>query len=232
MSENTNKTTSCTEQLEQNSNKNLMNNESNISEIIEKKISQKTDTIPQDLKISDEFKQNLANFQILKNSGLINLQQEQNLLNCIIKRAIDENVQQKMQADFQTSDSYDFEKILKDFDSNNHFFNSQARNSVLDYLKNCNARVDQDELAKISKLVETIEKSAIDKYIQQVTHDETIEKLNSVAKQKLQSNAQNNKNDGKNFSIFTREQIGKMTNADFLKYESLIMEQLRKGLIK
>jgi hypothetical protein len=48
----------------------------------------------------------------------------------------------------------------------------------------------------------------------------------------LTANAQNKGFQDKNFSrTFTREQIGKMSGAEFAKYEPLIMEHLKKGLI-
>jgi len=37
---------------------------------------------------------------------------------------------------------------------------------------------------------------------------------------------------GKNLTVFTREQIGKMSMSEFLQNEKLIAEQIRKGLIK
>ena len=57
-------------------------------------------------------------------------------------------------------------------------------------------------------------------------------KDNEAAKQRLRANAQNPNAAENNARIFTREQIGKMSGAEFAKNERAIMEQLRKGLIR
>lgn len=128
---------------------------------------------------------------------------------------------------------------ISDNESSNGFTSSEAkffdiagRNEVINYLKSGNVSVDKDELSRIAKLVETIENSAVERYIQKVAHEQNLEKSNLQAKQKLQANAQNTKSECKNLAPFTREQIGKMTSAEFLKNEALIMSQLKKGLIK
>ena len=99
-------------------------------------------------------------------------------------------------------------------------------------ISNGEQKLQLDELSKIAKIVEQVEKSAIDRYIKKAAHEQSLEKSNTEAKQRLQANAQKSKSDGKNLQPFTREQIGKMTSAEFLKHESLIMDQLKKGLIK
>ena len=48
----------------------------------------------------------------------------------------------------------------------------------------------------------------------------------------MKMNAQNNTSDGIKNLVFTREQIGKMSGAEFARNEKTIMDQLRKGLIK
>ena len=168
---------------------------------------------------------------MLLNLGLINQQQGQNLLNHIIRKALDENVQNmsednsKPLLDKNTA-FYEFEKEKPEF------FVGDGRNDILNYLKSGEIQFDKDELSKIAKIVEQVEKSAIDRYLKKAAHEQNLEKANSQAKQRLQANAQKTKNDGKDNSPFTREQIGKMSSADFLKYEKQIMEQLKKGLIK
>ena len=112
------------------------------------------------------------------------------------------------------------------------FFNQDGRIDVYDYLRNSNIALDQDELSKISALVEKIEKTAIEKYLRELQHEKTLNSENETAKQRLRANAQNSGSDGVKNLVFTREQIGKMSGAEFAKYESAIMDQLRKGLIK
>lgn len=202
----------------------------NIQTQFEERLGVNQEKSSQKSPISEEFKKNLNNLQIVLNSDLINPQQGQNLLNHIIQEALNMNVQ-NMREDLTTQ--------ISDKESSNGFTSSEAkffdiagRNEVINYLKSGNVSVDKDELSRIAKLVETIENSAVERYIQKVAHEQNLEKSNLQAKQKLQANAQNTKSECKNLAPFTREQIGKMTSAEFLKNEALIMSQLKKGLIK
>lgn len=202
----------------------------NIQTQFEERLGVNQEKSSQKSPISEEFKKNLKNLQIVLASGLINPQQGQNLLNHIIQEALNMNVQ-NMREDLTTQ--------ISDKESSNGFTSSEAkffdiagRNEVINYLKSGNVSVDKDELSRIAKLVETIENSAVERYIQKVAHEQNLEKSNLQAKQKLQANAQNTKSECKNLAPFTREQIGKMTSAEFLKNEALIMSQLKKGLIK
>lgn len=202
----------------------------NIQTQFEERLGVNQEKSSQKSPISEEFKKNLNNLQIVLTSGLINPQQGQNLLNHIIQEALNMNVQ-NMREDLTTQ--------ISDKESSNGFTSSEAkffdiagRNEVINYLKSGNVSVDKDELSRIAKLVETIENSAVERYIQKVAHEQNLEKSNLQAKQKLQANAQNTRSECKNLAPFTREQIGKMTSAEFLKNEALIMSQLKKGLIK
>lgn len=112
------------------------------------------------------------------------------------------------------------------------FFNQDGRIDVFDYLKQANVNFDDDEISKISALVEKIENSAVAKYLRAQEHEKTLNSENESAKQRLRANAQNSASDGTKNLVFTREQIGKMSGAEFAKHERAIMDQLRKGLIK
>ena len=59
-----------------------------------------------------------------------------------------------------------------------------------------------------------------------------MEKSNLQAKQRLLSNIQKANTEDKNSLPYARSQIGKMSNAEYLENEKLIMEQIKKGLIK
>lgn len=202
----------------------------NIQTQFEERLGVNQEKSSQKSPISEEFKKNLKNLQIVLTSGLINPQQGQNLLNHIIQEALNMNVQ-NMREDLTTQIS-DKESSDGFTSSEAKFFDIAGRNEVINYLKSGNVSVDKDELSRIAKLVETIENSAVERYIQKVAHEQNLEKSNLQAKQKLQANAQNTKSECKNLAPFTREQIGKMTSAEFLKNEALIMSQLKKGLIK
>lgn len=207
--------------------------DSNVKAQIEEKLDTKINSYekrPQKV----DLKANLQNLHTLLNTGLLDRQQGQNLLNQIIKVALDGNTQQMSEESPQPEEKvFDKKNALKEFEKENpDFFNIDGRDEILKYLNSDEIQFDKDELSKISKIVEQVEKSAIDRYIKKVAHEENLEKSNTQAKEKLKANAQNSASEIKNFLPFTREQIGKMTSAEFLKNEKLIMEQVKKGLVK
>ena len=77
-----------------------------------------------------------------------------------------------------------------------------------------------------------MEQSAIDGYLQKQAHEKSINDENKAAKEKLRANAQNSNAADANAKVFTREQIGRMSGAEFARNEKAIMEQLRNGLIR
>ena len=233
MSEEIKETTSLTEQTEQTNDvqEAKENSKSNIKAQIEEKLDTKIDKNEQKQRLRSNLKADVDNLRLLFNSGLINQQQGQNLLNHIIRTALDENVQPMSEEKPELI--LDKNVAFKEFEKEKpEFFSCEGRSEILNYLKSDEIQFDKDELFKISKIVEQAEKSAIERYLKKAAHEENLEKSNSAAKQRLQANAQKSKNDGKNELPFTREQIGKMSSAEFLKNESLIMQQLKKGLIK
>ena len=223
-------TTSLAEQAESQT-ESKKENSADLKEKIESKLDINFDKKSRDNQLSKSFKEDIANLQTLLNSGFVNHQQGQNLLNHIIRKALDENVHNMMEN--KTETVFDKNAAFKEFENENpNFFTAEGRSEILNYLKSDEIQFDKDELSKIAKIVEQVEKSAIERYLKKAAHEENLEKANSQAKQRLQANAQKTKNDGKNNAPFTREQIGKMSSADFLKYEKEIMDQLKKGLIK
>lgn len=184
------------------------------------------------------LQRDIATIKMLVQTGRLDPLQGQNLMNQVINKAYEMLLQGGVQAQsFQpgavstpyinrNQAFFDFEKEQPEF------FNSSGRNEVLNYLRSSNAIVDKDELLKISSLIEQVEKNAINDYLKKNAHEENLKKLNEAAKSRLKANAQKS-NGGKNDSqIFTRERIGKMSGAEFAKYEKLIMNQLKKGLIR
>ena len=178
----------------------------------------------------------LKDIQVIKNlvqTGAMTQEQGQNLMNYVTKKAFEKYTlsQQNSQAPVDTANQVP----VKSVNMGNvipEFFNRDGRVDVFDYLQNSNAAFDEDELSKISALVEKIENSAIERYVKEKNHEKTLNSENEAAKQKLRAYAQNSAYDGNNNLVFTREQIGKMSGAEFAKYERMIMDQLRKGLIK
>ena len=80
-------------------------------------------------------------------------------------------------------------------------------------------------------MVEKLENCAVQRYLRKQAHEKALNDENEAAKRKLTANAQNSSSAGNKNRAFTREQIGRMSGAEFTKNENLIMEQLRKGLI-
>ena len=184
--------------------------------------------------------QDFAKIQKLVKGGLISSGQGQNLKKQVLKKAFDklvqtEKIKRALKSLSGTTKSLDnktgndFEKFSQD---NPNFFDSNGRKEVLSYLKSGKVKLGKDELNQISNIVRIVEKAAIDRYLQKEAHEKSLRSSNDNAKQRLTANAQKSVF-GENLSrSFTREQIGKMSSTEFAKYESLIMEQLKKGQIK
>ena len=187
--------------------------------------------------------QDFEKIQKLMQTGLINSVQGQNLKKEVLKKAFDKLVQtEKLRRNIPTASLSEqsinkpiasknevFEEFSK---SNPEFFTSDGRKEVLNYLKSDDVIIGKDELSKISGIIRTVEKAAIDRYLKKVTHEKTLRDSNEAAKQRLTANAQKLSTSGNLLRTFTREQIGKMSSAEFAKHESSIMENLKKGLIK
>lgn len=188
------------------------------------------------------LKQDFNKIQTLIKSGIINSKQGQNLKKEVLKKAFDKLVQtEKIKRALNSSTGDNKEKTqinqpvnnVEDFNkANPDFFTSAGRQEVLSYLKANNANFGRDELDKISELVRLVEKTAIERYLQKMTHEKTLRDSNEAAKQKLSANAQKAGFSGNSLRSFTREQIGKMSGSEFTKYEPAIMDALKKGLIK
>lgn len=160
--------------------------------------------------------------QLADKLGKINMYKDSNSESSFVKPISDETFQKI------PDETIDYlELFSKD---NPEFFKGEGRNAVFNYIKDLN--MDKDEIAQIAKLIETLENSAVDGYMRKTAHEKSLNDENAIAKSKLTSYAQNT-NAGNNFDrIFTREDIGNMDGDEFNKNELLIMEQVKKGLIK
>ena len=110
------------------------------------------------------------------------------------------------------------------------FFEKNGRGDVLNYIKGFD--MDKDEILQIANLVEGIENSAVEDYLKKTAYEKSLNDENDLAKSKLTSYAQDAVPNNKMNRIFTREQIGAMSGNEFVENEALIMDQLRRGLIK
>ena len=192
-------------------------------------IQQAVPQAAQPLADENAIKQQAANdiniIQNLVQAGVMSSEQGYNLMNYVTQKAFEKYSTQQQGAQIPPeAQPYMFE--------NDEFFNREGRTDVLNYLKNSNTAIDKDEIAKISTMIENIEKTAVARYLRELDHEKTLNNENESAKQRLRANAQKAVSDGTKNMVFTREQIGKMSGAEFAKNERMIMEQLRKGLIR
>lgn len=165
-------------------------------------------------------------------AGIINPVQGQHLMNYVLNKAREVIAKQNETGALSSIQASAVTGIDDFINENPDFFQKNGRNQVLDYLKNSKSVVDKDEILRISQMVEALEQSAIDGYLQKQAHEKSLNDENEAAKQKLRANAQNSNAADTNTRVFTREQIGKMSGAEFAKNERAIMDQLRKGLIR
>ena len=178
---------------------------------------------------AETFKQMAVNdLKTIKNlvqTGVMTQEQGQNLMNYVTKKAFEKYTLSQQNGQIPAAGQMQNSVPPE-------FFNRDGRIDVFDYLRNSNVAFDEDELSKISALIEKIENTAVERYLRELQHEKTLNSENESAKQRLRANAQNSGYDGLNNLVFTREQIGKMSGAEFARHERAIMDQLKKGLIK
>lgn len=172
--------------------------------------------------------------QNLVKAGIINPQQGQYLMNLVFEKAYNLMTKQGLMTQTQQQEltqvpvNNNFQALIE----NPEFYQVDGRNQVLDYLKNTNANVGKDEMSQITNMITSLEQAAIDRYLKQQQHEKTLIDENEAAKLRLRANAQKSGAGNSKGMVFTREQIGKMSGAEFAKNERLIMEQLKKGMIR
>lgn len=187
---------------------------------------------------AEALKQQVVNdLKTIKNlvqTGVMTGEQGQNLMNYVTQKAFEKYTlsQQNGQTPSAAVQPAGQAQSLMQGNMPPEFFNKDGRIDVFDYLRNSNVTFDEDELSKISALVEKIENTAVQRYLRELQHEKTLNSENETAKQRLRANAQNSVSDGLRNLVFTREQIGKMSGAEFARHERAIMDQLKKGLIK
>lgn len=188
------------------------------------------------LSVEEQIKQAaIKEIQVIENlinSGVVSSEQGQNLMNYVVNKAYTLVQQQKTGQATQTAgNDFSADSYLNHID-NPEFFQQEGRNQVLQYLKNSYPSVGKDELSQIINMITGVENSAVKRYLRKQEHEKTLKNANEAAKQRLIANAQKTAAGNGNGVIFTREQIGKMSGAEFAKNERLIMDQLKRGLIR
>ena len=200
-------------------------------ENISSNAEQQTSTFEKQPSDAEKYKQMAVNdintINNLVQSGVMTQEQGQNLMNFVTQKAFEKYTSiLTPQTQIQENTAHAKHAVMPEF------FNRNGRIDVYDYLKNSDVDFDEDEISKISALVELIENSAVQRYLEKQEHEKALNNENETAKQKLRANAQNNTSAGVKNLVFTREQIGKMSGKEFAKHEHAIMDQLKKGLIK
>ena len=188
--------------------------------------------------IEQKAKEDVGKIQQLLKLGLINSLQGQSLIQLVMKKGYDQLQQCGLKendsiAPDKSEGSYDKRQAITEFEKENPgFFNDEGRLDVLNYIKSGSLEFDKDELSQISKMIEIVENAAIQRYLKKSEFESQMQKTNEAAKSRLAANAQSSKETPSKQLTFTREQIGNMSGAEFTKNEKLIMDQLRKGLIR
>lgn len=123
--------------------------------------------------------------------------------------------------------------IEADFDISKSEF-LKARECLLNYLQNLDIELNREDLKNIEAVVLELEKAALLR--QQVKNSENafelLNKNNEIAKERLMtgsmqgSGIQNPPN-----KTFSRDEIAKMSTAEFIKNEPMINYQLQNGLL-
>ena len=114
--------------------------------------------------LKQQVSQDIQDIENLVQTGQITQEQGLNLMNFVTEKAFEMYTKLNEVPKEQTPS-------LKETPE---FFNRDGRIDVFDYLKGTNADFDDDEISKISSLVEKIEKTAIERYLKEQEHEKTL----------------------------------------------------------
>lgn len=170
-----------------------------------------------------DFVKKIAFASKLHAAGFLSDEQEAELINIAMKN-FSVGTAQKPAADNKTTDS---EKALIDA-----FYEVAARKELKDFFEK-NVSQKSDELNNaLSEMIKKIEAEAISGHEKQKNFSNNLKLSNDNAKEKLFSQAQASKAlETEPERIFTRADLSNMSNDDYKKFEKIIFEQAKKGLI-
>lgn len=159
----------------------------------------------------------------------------------IIDKTTGESIKQKMAAVFRAESGTSAVggaecSVPADF-SGSEFL--KARECLLQYLQNLDVELTSDDLAKIEAVVLELEKTAIARNSGASSEDAAADgtyrnafMANEAAKERLMSSSLgSNGVKGLPHRTFTRDEIAKMSTAEFIKHEPQINYQLQNGLL-
>lgn len=138
------------------------------------------------------------------------------------------------QGGFQTPQTLTVPKETQGVNFENSEF-LKARTCLLNYLKNLDISLDEEDMRKIEDVVLELEKAAIQRGSAYGGADNLLKMLastNELAKERLATGAMGSSNLSQApKKLFSRDEIAKMSTAEFIKNEPIINYQLQNGLI-
>lgn len=157
--------------------------------------------------------------------------------NLVLLKIIDENTGKSIKENMAAK--FNYNKALSTFPGSESFDIKQSeflktRECLLNYLINAGVELDSEDLRNIEAVVLELEKNALMREKNQMSRNalETLKNSNEIAKERLMTGSMNGSNiQNPPDKLFTREEIGKMSTAEFLKNEPMINYQLQNGLL-
>lgn len=172
----------------------------------------------------ENFIKNLLLASKLHAAGLLSDEQEAELINNAKEKFIAGTAQNPALVNSQAEMP---ENTLLDA-----FFEVAERKELKDFFEK---NVPQKNIGwdnMLSQMIKNIEEQAISGYEKKKNFSDNLRHGNDSAKGKLSAQAQSaGFGDKEPDKIFTRAELANLSNDDFKKYEKIIFEQLKKGLI-
>ena len=157
-------------------------------------------------------------------AGLLSAEQEAELLNIATEKIIAATAQNP--ADLKEAPAGSQAPIDK------AFYDVAARKELKDFFQNSADKKNDGWENMLLTMIKNIEAQAISGYEKQKNFSDSLKVNNDTAKGKLTAQAQaSNALSTEPDKIFTRAELAKMSNDDFKKFEKLIFEQAKNGLI-
>lgn len=168
------------------------------------------------------FENDRNNVNVLLSLGVINHEKAQEIFKKL--DAIEHKYNEQKKSDFTS------EQVQAFLADNPDFASIPEKAEILYYLKSKNS-LTQEELGEVSRIVKSIEALAVKKF--QEAQKQALQTQNIDALSRISSVAQNFSSAPKEAEkIFTKDDIIKMSNKEFLKNEQAIKKQLLEGKIK
>lgn len=157
--------------------------------------------------------------------------------NLVLLKIIDENtgksIKQNMTAKFNNNNGLSTFAGVNSFDIRQSEF-LKSRECLLNYLLNVGVELDSEDLKNIEAIVLELEKNALAREKNQIGQNalDELKQSNELAKERLITGSMQGVGvQNPPTRLFSREEIGKMSTAEFIKNEPVINYQLQNGLL-